>query len=274
MEGEWDPKRRKLSANLPVGVTEIRISVEGVDGVHKMDFSTFDCTGTFISWQDYDYPALSKRYMLQRENKRQGRKPYRIHSKDYPRLSNVTRFENPTRPPFLKGGQRPMRGRSYSPSELRYPPQFHRDTVSLSPTRNTPTPLPSQPHSPSPNQRRPQPSMGASIKHKWNAPQADEAYSCGSTTVQPPARNTSRTTTTSGPLLQDITPGKPHQSDSERNHILELPLPNDSENSLGSPNIVCTLITTDLEFVGILSTWINSKEELEQMAVSLRWDLH
>ena len=31
MEGEWDPKRRKLSANLPVGVTEIRLSVEGID---------------------------------------------------------------------------------------------------------------------------------------------------------------------------------------------------------------------------------------------------
>ena len=45
-------------------------------GVHKMNFSTFDCVGSFISWKDYDYPALSKDYMLQRENRRQGRRLY------------------------------------------------------------------------------------------------------------------------------------------------------------------------------------------------------
>ena len=33
------------------------------------------------------------------------------------------RFENPTRPPFLWGGQHPWCGRSYSPSELRYTPR-------------------------------------------------------------------------------------------------------------------------------------------------------
>ena len=31
-------------------------------------------------------------------------------------------FENPTRPPFLRGGQCQWHGRSYSPSELRYTP--------------------------------------------------------------------------------------------------------------------------------------------------------
>ena len=35
------------------------------------------------------------------------------------------RFENPTRPPFLRGGQRLWRRRSYSPSELRYTPRPH-----------------------------------------------------------------------------------------------------------------------------------------------------
>ena len=55
-------------------------------------------------------------------------------------------FENPTRPPFLRGGQRQWRGRSYSPSELRYAPHpisRPRRSKSHSPTsecgRRTPT---------------------------------------------------------------------------------------------------------------------------------------
>ena len=43
-------------------------------------------------------------------------------SQAYPRHRDIVRFENPTRPPFLWGGQHPWRGRSYSPSELRYTP--------------------------------------------------------------------------------------------------------------------------------------------------------
>ena len=76
MEGEWDLKKRRLSAKLPVSVTEIPLAVEGIDGVHKMEFSFFDCAGSFISWKDYDYLALSKGCMLHRENKKQGRNPH------------------------------------------------------------------------------------------------------------------------------------------------------------------------------------------------------
>ena len=167
MEGERDLKKRKLSAKLPVGVTEIRLAVQGIDGVHKMEFSSFDCAGSFIPWKDYDYPALSKGYVLYCENKKQGRKPFRIYSQNYPQISNITHFKNPTRPPFLKGGQRPMWGRSYSPLELRYQPRQCSATVSLSPPRHTPTPSTSRSCSSSssllPGQ---QPSMGVNMKCK------------------------------------------------------------------------------------------------------------
>ena len=167
MEGEWDQKKRKLSAKLPVGVTEIQLAVEGIDGVHKMEFSSFDCAGFFIPWKDYDYPALSKGYMLYCENKKQRRKPVRIFSQNYPRISNITHFENPIRPPFLKGGQCPMCGRSYSPSELRYQPCQCRATVSLSPPCHTLTPSTSCSRSSSPSLLpHQQPSMGVNMKCK------------------------------------------------------------------------------------------------------------
>ena len=282
MEGEWDPKKRKLSAKLPVSVTEIWLAVEGIDGVHKMEFSSFDCAGSFISWKDYDYPALSKGYMLHRENKKQGRKPFRIFSQNYPWISNITRFENPTRPPFLKGGQRPMRGRSYSPSELRYQLHQCRATVSLSPPHHTLTPSTSRSCSSPSLLPRQQPSMGVNMKRKQDALWDSDVGSPAPLEqilehlTQSMEAAPSSTITTSGLLLNDIRPGPritPLLSPT-RNKILDLPLPEDGVDPLGHPSICRQLSLADFTFIGNLSTWIDSKEYFESLAISLRWDLH
>ena len=97
-----------------MGVTSIQMVVEGVDGVHTMDFSSF------VQWKDYDYPWKTSDFMLAREARRHGRCPPVASSQAYPRHQDIVRFENPTRPPFLRGGQCPWHGRSYSPSELQY----------------------------------------------------------------------------------------------------------------------------------------------------------
>ena len=48
LEGTWDTKRCCISLDLPVGVTSIKMIVEGVDGVHTMDFSSFECSASFV----------------------------------------------------------------------------------------------------------------------------------------------------------------------------------------------------------------------------------
>ena len=118
LEGVWDTKRQCISLELPVGVTSIQMVVEGVDGVHTMDFSSFECAGSFIQWKDYDYPWKTSDFMLAREARHHGCRPPIASSQAYPRHRDIVRFENPTRLPFLRGGQHPWRGRSYSPSEL------------------------------------------------------------------------------------------------------------------------------------------------------------
>ena len=118
LEGVWDTKRRCVSLELPVGVTSIQMVVEGVDGVHTMDFSNFECARSFIQWKDYDYPWKTSDFMLAREARHDGHHPPVASSQAYPRHRDIVQFENPTRPPFLRGGQRPWRGQSYSPSEL------------------------------------------------------------------------------------------------------------------------------------------------------------
>ena len=122
LEGVWDTKCRCLSLELPVGVTSIHMVVEGVDGVHTMDFSSFECARSFVQWKDYDYPWKTSDFMLAREARRHGRHPPVASSQAYPRWQDIVHFDNPTRPPFLRGGQHPWHGRSYSPSELRYTP--------------------------------------------------------------------------------------------------------------------------------------------------------
>ena len=67
MDGCWDVKRRCLSVDLPTGITRIKLTLEGIDGVHSMSFSTFECAGSFITWEDYDYPCASREFMIARE---------------------------------------------------------------------------------------------------------------------------------------------------------------------------------------------------------------
>ena len=72
LEGTWDTKCHCISLDLPVGVASIKMIVEGVDGVHTMDFSSFECSASFVQWKDYDYPWSSSDFLLAREAWRQG----------------------------------------------------------------------------------------------------------------------------------------------------------------------------------------------------------
>ena len=148
LAGVWDTKCQCVSLELPVGVTSIQMVVEGVDGVHTMDFSSFECAGSFIQWKDYDYPWKTSDFMLAREARHHGHCPPIASSKAYPRRRDIVRFENPTRPPFLRGGQCPWLGRSYSQSELQYTP------CPVSQPRR------SKSHSPSPARHQHTPFMG------------------------------------------------------------------------------------------------------------------
>ena len=153
LEGVWGTKRCCVSLELPVGVTSIQMVVEGVDGVHTMDFSSFECAGSFVQWNDYDYHWKTSNFMLAREARHHGRHPPVASSQAYPRHQDIVRFENPTRPPFLQGGQHPGHGQSYSPSELRYTPH----PVSR--------PCRSKSHSPASRHRQRTPIMGILMAH-------------------------------------------------------------------------------------------------------------
>ena len=85
----------------PCGCDLYPMVVEGVDGVHTMDFSSFECAGSFVQWKDYDYPWKLSDFMLAREARHHGQRPPIASSQAYPWHRDIVRFENPTQPPFL-----------------------------------------------------------------------------------------------------------------------------------------------------------------------------
>ena len=91
-----------------MGVTSIQMVVEGVDGVHTMDFSSFECAGSFVQWKDYDNPWKTSEFMLAREARCHGHHPPIASSQAYPRHQDIVRFENPTRPALPLGWSAPM----------------------------------------------------------------------------------------------------------------------------------------------------------------------
>ena len=174
-----------------------------------------------------------------------------------------------------------MWGRSYSPLELRYQPRQRRAVISLSQPRHIPTPSTSCSYSSSPSLLPgQQASMGVNMKRKRDALQDSGASSPApmgqvlENLTQSMAAAPSSTITTSGPLLNDIQLGPeitPPLSPT-RNKILDLLLPEDGVDPLGHPGIRRELSLADFAFIGNLSTWIDSTEELESLAISLRWD--
>ena len=117
--------------------------------------------------------------MLAREARRHGRRPPVASSQAYPRRRDIVRFENPTRPPFLRGGQRQWRGRSYSPSELRYTP------------RPISRPCRSKSHSPASKCRQRTPTMGTLMtrpRTRSRSPSSSVSSIRGKTQSPPPGR--------------------------------------------------------------------------------------
>ena len=149
MTGTWEKNHIEIS--LPQGITEVHIETKGIDGVHTLEFTDFECVGSFVPWKDYDYNVTSSEFLLFREYYQQGKDLPVENDYPYPRKGRISKYFNPTRPMFLARGRKLFRARSYSPREVRDPvsgglsrptdnPQV--GTSSGTPTRTVPVSVP------------------------------------------------------------------------------------------------------------------------------------
>ena len=90
----------------------------GTTGIHEFHFTLDSAKASHIAWEHLDYEYTSIAFLLECAFNRNGKKP-QIVDLPLPRVADISRYHNPTRPSYLKGGSLVRHRRSYSPNEIR-----------------------------------------------------------------------------------------------------------------------------------------------------------
>ena len=116
--GVWYGNTNTFQFKLPAGVCAADISFMGTTGIHEFHFTLDSAKASHIAWEHLDYEYTSNAFLLECAFNRDGKKP-QIVDLPLPRVANISRYHNPTRPSYLKGGSLVRCRRSYSPDEIR-----------------------------------------------------------------------------------------------------------------------------------------------------------
>ena len=95
------------------------MSFMGTSGIHEFHFTLDSAQATHVAWEHADYPHTTDAFLLERAFRQVGGKRPQVVDLPLPRVADMTRYHNPTRPAHLKGGALVRRRRSYSPNEFR-----------------------------------------------------------------------------------------------------------------------------------------------------------
>ena len=116
--GVWYEKLNTFQFKLPAGVCVADMSFMGTSGIHEFHFTLDSAQATHVALEHADYPHTTDAFLLERAFHQVGGKRPQVVDLPLPRVADMTRYHNPTRPAHLKGGAL-VRRRSYSPSEFR-----------------------------------------------------------------------------------------------------------------------------------------------------------
>ena len=117
--GVWYEKLNTFQFKLPAGVCAADMSFMGTSGIHEFHFTLDSAQATHVAWEHADYPHTTDAFLLERAFHQVGGKRPQVVDLPLPRVADMTRYHNPTRPAHLKGGALVRRKRSYSPNEFR-----------------------------------------------------------------------------------------------------------------------------------------------------------
>ena len=117
--GVWYEKLNTFQFKLPAGVCAADMSFMGTSGIHEFHFTLDSAQATHVAWEHADYPHTTDAFLLERAFCQVGSKRPQVVDLPLPRVADMTRYHNPTRPAHLKGGALVRRKRSYSPNEFR-----------------------------------------------------------------------------------------------------------------------------------------------------------
>ena len=115
----WYEKLITFQFKLPAGVCAADMSFMGTSSIHEFHFTLDSAQATHVAWEHADYPHTTDAFLLERAFHQTGGKRPQVVDLPLPRVADMTRYHNPTRPAHLKGGALVRRKRSYSPNEFR-----------------------------------------------------------------------------------------------------------------------------------------------------------
>ena len=90
----------------------------GTTGIHEFHFTLDSAKASHIAWEHIDYEHTSDAFLLECTFNRNGKKP-QVVDLSLPRVADILRYHNPTRPSHLRGGALVRYRRSYFPNEIR-----------------------------------------------------------------------------------------------------------------------------------------------------------
>ena len=115
--GGWYEKLNTFQFKPPAGVCAADMTFMGTSGIHDFHFTLGSAKASHVAWEHADYPHTTDAFLLEWAFSQVGKRP-QVVDLPLPRVAEMTRYHNPTRPAHLKGGAL-VRRRSYSPNEFR-----------------------------------------------------------------------------------------------------------------------------------------------------------
>ena len=116
--GVWYDNTNTFQFKLPAGICAAEMSFMGTTGIHEFHFTLDSAKVSHIAWEDIDYEHTSDAFLLECAFNRNGKKP-QVVDLPLPRVTDISRYHNPTRPSHLREGVLVRHRRSHSPNEIR-----------------------------------------------------------------------------------------------------------------------------------------------------------
>ena len=66
LEDTWDMTNRYFLIEVPGGIADAYMRFKGIDRIHLLRFSAFECAGYQVGWDEADYPIDCKDYLIER----------------------------------------------------------------------------------------------------------------------------------------------------------------------------------------------------------------
>ena len=94
LHGTWDMPSRYIFIEVPVGIADAYMKFKGIDGIHLLRFSAFECAGYQVGWDENDYPIDCEDYLIEREFRKLKRHCPDQMDLPFPHMHGFTDFYN------------------------------------------------------------------------------------------------------------------------------------------------------------------------------------